>query len=131
MLEHVNVTVPEKVWSHALKAEFRKHGTNPCKQKLFGAIFVRGEVVKSVNPHISSSLLLRAPLMVLFRSQRLSRTGRSLDTIPPCRYLVEFALRARAITTPGALATQFHEKCGLNKSKRAPHSRTDPRAIEK
>ena len=26
---------------------------------------------------------------------------------------VEFALRARTITTLGALATQFHEKCGL------------------
>jgi hypothetical protein len=49
----------------------------------------------------------------------------------PAKYFVEFALRARTITTPGALATQFHEKCGLNKSKRAPNSRTDPRAIEK
>ncbi len=53
MLVHVPTTVPEKVRSHALKAEFRKHGTNPCKQKLSGAIFVRGEVAKSVNPHIS------------------------------------------------------------------------------
>jgi hypothetical protein len=51
--------------------------------------------------------------MELFRSKRLSQTGRYLDTIPPCRYLVEFALRARNITTLGALATQFHEKCGL------------------
>ena len=49
----VNVKVPEKVWSHALKAEFRKHGANPGKQKLSGALFVRGEVVKSVSPHIS------------------------------------------------------------------------------
>jgi hypothetical protein len=29
------------------------------------------------------------------------------------KYFVEFALRARTITTLGALATQFHEKCGL------------------
>jgi hypothetical protein len=43
------------------------------------------------------------------------QTGRYLDTIPPCRYLVEFALRARNITTLGALATQFHEKCGLTR----------------
>ena len=34
MLVHVNVNVPEKVGSHALKANFRKHGTNPCEQKL-------------------------------------------------------------------------------------------------
>jgi len=34
MLVHVNVNVPEKGWSHALKAKFRKHGTNPCEQKL-------------------------------------------------------------------------------------------------
>ena len=67
----------------------------------------------TVSPHISSSLLLRAPIMVLFRSTRLSQTGRYLDTIPPCRYVVEFALRVRTITTLGALATQFHEKCGL------------------
>jgi hypothetical protein len=53
MLVHVNVTIAKKVWSHALKAEFRKHGTNPCKQKLPGAIAVRGEVAESVNPHIS------------------------------------------------------------------------------
>jgi hypothetical protein len=33
MLVHVNVNVPEEEWSHALKAKFRKHGTNPCKQK--------------------------------------------------------------------------------------------------
>jgi hypothetical protein len=66
MFVHVNLNVPEKVCSHALKAEFRKHGPNPCKQKLSGAIFVQGEVAKS-----------------------------------------------------------------LNKSKRAPHSVTDPRAIEK
>ena len=49
MLVHVNVNVPEEVWSHALKAKFRKHGTNPCKQELSGAIFVRGEVAKSVE----------------------------------------------------------------------------------
>jgi hypothetical protein len=54
--------------------------------------------------------------MVLFRSTRLSQTGRYLDTIPPCRYLVEFARRARNITTLGALATQFHEECGLDGS---------------
>jgi hypothetical protein len=47
LLVHVNV--PEEVWSHALKAKFRKHGTNPCKQKLSGAIFVRGEEAKSVE----------------------------------------------------------------------------------
>ena len=46
---HVNVNVPEEVWSHALKAKFRKHGTNPCKQKLSGAILVGGEVAKSVE----------------------------------------------------------------------------------
>jgi hypothetical protein len=28
MLVHVNVNVPEEVWSHALKAKFRKHGTD-------------------------------------------------------------------------------------------------------
>jgi hypothetical protein len=49
MRVHVNVNVPEKEWSHALKAKFRKHGTNPCKQKLSGAIFIRGEVAKSVK----------------------------------------------------------------------------------
>ena len=49
MLVHVNVNVPEKVWSHALKAKFRKHGANPCKQNFSGAIFVRGEVAKSVK----------------------------------------------------------------------------------
>ena len=31
---HVNVNVPEAVWSYALMAKFRKHGTNPCQQKL-------------------------------------------------------------------------------------------------
>ncbi len=41
LLAHVNVNVPEEVWSHALKAKLRKHGTDPCKQKLSGAIFVR------------------------------------------------------------------------------------------
>ena len=46
---HVNVNVPEEVWSHALKAKFRKHGTNPCKQKLSGAILVGGEVAKSIE----------------------------------------------------------------------------------
>jgi hypothetical protein len=40
-------------------------------------------------------------------------TGRYLDTIPPGKYFFEFALRARKITILGALATQFHEKCGL------------------
>jgi hypothetical protein len=45
----VNVNVPEKVWSHSLKAKFRKHCTNPSKQKLSGAIFVRGDVAKSVE----------------------------------------------------------------------------------
>ena len=49
MLVHVNVNVPEEEWSHALKAKFGKHGTNPCKQKLSGAIFVWGEVGKSVE----------------------------------------------------------------------------------
>ena len=49
VLVHVNVNVPEEEWSHALKAKFRKHGTNPCKQKLSGAIFVWGEVGKSVE----------------------------------------------------------------------------------
>ena len=49
MLVHVNVNVPEEEWSHALKAKFRKHGTNPCKRKLSGAIFVWGEVGKSVE----------------------------------------------------------------------------------
>ena len=44
-----NVNVPEKVWSHSLKVKFRKHGTNPSKQKLSGAIFVRGDVAKSVE----------------------------------------------------------------------------------
>ncbi|MEY4702054.1 MAG: hypothetical protein RL326_2241 [Pseudomonadota bacterium] len=39
MLVRVNVNVPEEVWSHALKAKFRKH---PCKQKLSGAIFRLG-----------------------------------------------------------------------------------------
>ena len=51
---HVNVNVPEEVWSHALKAKFRKHGTNPCKQKLSGAILVGGEVAKSVEPKFGS-----------------------------------------------------------------------------
>ena len=46
---HVNVIVPEEVWSHALKAKLRKHGTNPCKQKLSGTILVGGEVAKSVE----------------------------------------------------------------------------------
>jgi hypothetical protein len=46
---NVNVPVPEEVWSHTLKAKFRKHGTNPCKQKLSGAILVGGEVAKSVE----------------------------------------------------------------------------------
>ena len=49
MLVHVNVNVPEEERSQALKAKFRKHGTNPCKQKLSGAIFVWGEVGKSVE----------------------------------------------------------------------------------
>jgi hypothetical protein len=49
MRVHVNVNVPEKEWSHALKAKFRKHGTNPCKQKLSGAIFIRGEVPRALN----------------------------------------------------------------------------------
>ncbi len=40
ILVHVTVHAPEKVWSHALKAKFRKYGTNPCKQKLSGAIVV-------------------------------------------------------------------------------------------
>ena len=57
MLVHVNVNVPEKEWSHALKAKFRKHGTNPCKQKLSGAIFVRGEVAKSVKQIKESTTL--------------------------------------------------------------------------
>jgi hypothetical protein len=43
------LNVPEEVWSHALKAKFRKPGTNPCKQKLSGAIFVRREVAKGVE----------------------------------------------------------------------------------
>jgi hypothetical protein len=46
---HVHVNVPEEVRSHALKAKFRKHGTNPCKQKLSGAILVGGEVAKSIE----------------------------------------------------------------------------------
>ncbi len=46
---HMNVNVPEEVGSHTLKAKFRKHGTNPCKQKLSGAILVGGEVAKSVE----------------------------------------------------------------------------------
>ena len=54
MLVHVNVNVPEEVWSHALKAKFRKHGTNPCKQKLSGATFIWGEVGKSVEPKFGS-----------------------------------------------------------------------------
>jgi hypothetical protein len=33
-LVHANVNVPEEVWSHALKAKFRKHGTNPCNPHL-------------------------------------------------------------------------------------------------
>jgi hypothetical protein len=49
MLVHVNVNVPEKEWSHALKAKLRKHGTNPCKQNLSGAIFIRGEVPRALN----------------------------------------------------------------------------------
>ncbi len=47
------------------------------------------------------------------KTQKYVQTGRYLDTSPPRRYLVEFALRARTITTLGALAKQFHEKCGL------------------
>jgi hypothetical protein len=35
--------------SHSLRARFRKHGTKPCKQKLSGAIFVGGDVAKSVK----------------------------------------------------------------------------------
>jgi len=46
---HVNVVVPEEVWSHAPKAKFRKHGTDPCKQKLSGAILVGGEVAKDMR----------------------------------------------------------------------------------
>ena len=46
---HVNVNVPEEEWSYALKAKFRKHGTNPCKQKLSVAILVGGEVATSVE----------------------------------------------------------------------------------
>ena len=43
MLVCVNMNVPEKEWLHALKAKYTKHctnqcGTNPCKQKLSGAI---------------------------------------------------------------------------------------------
>ncbi len=45
----VNVKVPKEVWSHAVKAKFRKHGTNPCKQKLSGTILVGREVAKSVE----------------------------------------------------------------------------------
>jgi hypothetical protein len=35
------------------------------------------------------------------------------DTIPARKSIFEFALRARKITILGALATQFHEICGL------------------
>jgi hypothetical protein len=52
-----DVNVPEKEWSHALKAKFRKHGTNPCKQNLSGAIFIRGEVAKSVKQIKESTTL--------------------------------------------------------------------------
>ncbi|MFN4895747.1 MAG: hypothetical protein ACK5HO_08150, partial [Pseudomonadota bacterium] len=41
------------------------------------------------------------------------RTGMYHDTIPPQKSIFEFALRARKITILGALATQFHEICGL------------------
>jgi hypothetical protein len=58
---HVNVNVPEEVWSHALKAKFRKHGTNPCKQKLSGAIFVRGEVAKGIEQIKEGTTLLTDP----------------------------------------------------------------------
>jgi hypothetical protein len=54
MLMQVNVNAPEKESLHALKAKFRKHGTNPCKQKLSRAIFVGGEVAKSLQPKKSS-----------------------------------------------------------------------------
>jgi hypothetical protein len=36
-----------------------------------------------------------------------------LNTILPRKSIFEFALRARKITILGALATQFHEICGL------------------
>jgi hypothetical protein len=51
--------------------------------------------------------------MVLFRSKNRFRTGRYHDTIPPRKSIFEFVLRARKITILGALATQFHAKCGL------------------
>ncbi|MFN4895753.1 MAG: hypothetical protein ACK5GN_07900 [Pseudomonadota bacterium] len=41
------------------------------------------------------------------------RTGMYHDTIPPQKSIFELALRARKITIPGALATQFREISGL------------------
>ena len=46
---YLHVNVPEEVWSHAVKAKFRKHGTNSYKQKLSSAIFVRVDVAKCVK----------------------------------------------------------------------------------
>ncbi len=62
ILVHVNVNVPEEVWSHALKAKIRKHGSNPCKEKLSGAIFVRREVAKSVEEIKEGTTLHDGPL---------------------------------------------------------------------
>ena len=56
-----DVNVPDKVWAHPLKARLRKHGTNPWKQKLSGAIFARRDVAKSVKQIKEGTTLHDAP----------------------------------------------------------------------
>ena len=48
----------------------------------------------------------------LFSDRKVSRYDSALAINSRTEFF-EFALRARKITILGALATQFHEKCGL------------------
>ena len=52
------------------------------------------------------------PATASVRPEGISIRFRPANRFRPEFYFVEFALRARTITTLGALATQFHEKRG-------------------
>ncbi len=56
-----------------------------------------------------------------FRPEGVSIRFRPANRFRPEFYLVEFALRARKTATLGALATQFHEKCGLDRGEFSIH----------